>query len=213
MCCSRQAEGTDIELRDGNIEKLERDEGSVIGLRVFVGKSSAMTSGNVMTRDAACAGLPKTPLPWQGSPSGYPSPVSRQPDCWRQSFPELDLASDRCAGRGSDCTPWRGRSRKLPSQLPASPLRRGFSFSLNRSVSPWSPATALRKNYERTGISISVSAIAGEGTGMERDYDYSSAIHLEDLRSPSRVGATRWRASRAPAQSPQGRLLPGSRHL
>ena len=42
--------------------------------------------------------------------------------------------------------------------------------------------------YRRTGISLGVSAIAGEGTGMERDYDYSSAIHFSDLKSPEYVG-------------------------
>ena len=42
--------------------------------------------------------------------------------------------------------------------------------------------------YRKTGTSISVSAIAGEGTGMERDYDYSSTIHFGDLRSAESVG-------------------------
>ena len=34
--------GRHVEIRDGNIENLEQAEGSEIGLRVFVGKSSAM---------------------------------------------------------------------------------------------------------------------------------------------------------------------------
>jgi PmbA protein len=40
----------------------------------------------------------------------------------------------------------------------------------------------------RTGVSFSASAIAGDGTAMQRDYDYSSAVHFEDLRSPDEVG-------------------------
>jgi PmbA protein len=35
---------------------------------------------------------------------------------------------------------------------------------------------------------VSMVAIAGEGTGMERDYDYSSAIHKADLDRPEKVG-------------------------
>jgi PmbA protein len=31
-------------------------------------------------------------------------------------------------------------------------------------------------------------AIAGEGTGMERDYDYSSALHASDLEAPALIG-------------------------
>ena len=35
-----------------------------------------------------------------------------------------------------------------------------------------------------------MTAIAGEGTGMERDYDYSSALHAADLESPEKIGRT-----------------------
>jgi PmbA protein len=36
--------------------------------------------------------------------------------------------------------------------------------------------------------SISVSVLAGEGTSMERDYDYDSTVHAEDLSSPVDIG-------------------------
>src|SRR5690606_26301856 len=35
---------------------------------------------------------------------------------------------------------------------------------------------------------LSVSVLAGTGTEMERDYDYSVAIHREDLASPESIG-------------------------
>ena len=35
-----------------------------------------------------------------------------------------------------------------------------------------------------------MTAIAGDGTAMERDYDYSSALHGADLESPEKVGRT-----------------------
>ena len=43
------AQGTDIEMREGEIEKLERTESRGVGLRVFVGHSSALISGSVFT--------------------------------------------------------------------------------------------------------------------------------------------------------------------
>ena len=33
-----------------------------------------------------------------------------------------------------------------------------------------------------------VTALAGQGTGMERDYDYSSAVHLSDLEDAAMLG-------------------------
>jgi PmbA protein len=35
-----------------------------------------------------------------------------------------------------------------------------------------------------------MQAIAGEGTGMETDYDYSSALHGADLEAPEKIGRT-----------------------
>ena len=35
-----------------------------------------------------------------------------------------------------------------------------------------------------------MTAIAGEGTGMERDYDYSAARHAADLESAEKIGRT-----------------------
>ena len=36
--------------------------------------------------------------------------------------------------------------------------------------------------------SVAMSAIAGEGTGMETDYDYSSVLHAADLESAQKIG-------------------------
>jgi PmbA protein len=48
----------------------------------------------------------------------------------------------------------------------------------------------FRGAYLNSGQSVSMTAIAGEGTAMERDYDYSSAIHGTDLEPPEKVGRT-----------------------
>src|SRR5260370_23648305 len=42
--------------------------------------------------------------------------------------------------------------------------------------------------YSGSSQGISASVIAGSGTGMERDYDYASAIHAADLPDPAQIG-------------------------
>ena len=42
--------------------------------------------------------------------------------------------------------------------------------------------------YSGSSHGISASVIGGSGTGMERDYDFSSAIFAADLRDPAEVG-------------------------
>src|SRR5690606_28504095 len=62
--------------------------------------------------------------------------------------------------------------------------------------------------YARSRFSRSVSVIAGEGTGMERDYDYSLRTHLADLDPAEEVGrraaerAVRRLGPRKPATGP-----------
>ena len=43
-------------------------------------------------------------------------------------------------------------------------------------------------NYLRSGFSVSASLVAGEGTAMERDYEFDSATHFEDLMQPEEIG-------------------------
>jgi PmbA protein len=46
----------------------------------------------------------------------------------------------------------------------------------------------FRGAYLNSGQSVSMTAIVGEGTAMERDYDYSSALHGADLEPSEKVG-------------------------
>src|SRR5204863_7854734 len=43
-------------------------------------------------------------------------------------------------------------------------------------------------SYLTSRFSLSASAIAGGGTGMERDYDFDSKAHRSDLSSPDEIG-------------------------
>ena len=58
--------------------------------------------------------------------------------------------------------------------------------------------------YVGSRFSRSASVIAGEGTGMERDYDYSSRLHFADLDCGRSDRPQRGRARRPPPQSAQG---------
>src|SRR5262245_30421623 len=49
-------------------------------------------------------------------------------------------------------------------------------------------STGFSHAYLGSHHGVSMQAIAGEGTGMERDYDYSSAIHADDLADPESIG-------------------------
>ena len=46
----------------------------------------------------------------------------------------------------------------------------------------------FRGAYIGSNHGLSMTAIAGDGTGMERDYDYSSVRHAADLERPEDIG-------------------------
>jgi PmbA protein len=51
-------------------------------------------------------------------------------------------------------------------------------------------STGFSGAYLGSRHGVSMQAIAGEGTGMEQDYDFSSALHAADLRDPAEIGRT-----------------------
>ncbi|MEM1376133.1 MAG: TldD/PmbA family protein, partial [Pseudomonadota bacterium] len=64
----------------------------------------------------------------------------------------------------------------------------GGSASAGTSGMVLAASNGFSGSYEATGFGVSVSVIAGEGTKMERDYDYSSGSHYGDLENPEVVG-------------------------
>ena len=181
-------QGTDIEMREGQIEKLERTEGKGVGLRVFVGQSSALISGSVFTPDALQR-LAQTAVDMARAtpPDGFAGLAPA--GLLATEFPELDLVSKYL--------PSTDELKSMAMDVEKAALAvKGVSKSGGAGASASERRIALvtsngfARGYNRTSVSISVSAIAGEGTGMERDYDYSATTHFEDLKKPHDVGAS-----------------------
>ena len=180
------AQGTDIEMRQGEIEKLERTESRGVGLRVFVGHSSALISGSVFTPESLNR-LAETAVAMARATPPDPLAGLAAPELLADNFPQLDLVSSHL--------PESDELKALALAVEGAALAvQGVSKSGGAGASASSRAIALvtsagfAQAYRRTGVSLSVSAIAGEGTGMERDYDYSAACHFEDLKTPQEVG-------------------------
>lgn len=177
---------TDVELREGKIEKLEQAEAREIGLRVFSGQSSAIISGSVLTA-AAIARMAETAIHVARLAPPDPHAGIAERELLALSVPDLDLVSESLP----DSALLEAMAREAEE---ASLSIKGVSKSggAGASASDRSMALAISngfaRGYRRTGVSVSVSAIAGEGTAMERDYDFSSAVHFGDLRTSADVG-------------------------
>ena len=177
---------TELEIREGKIEKLEGAEGRRIGLTVFSGKSSASISGSVLTREAIHR-LAENALAMAKLAPANPYAGVAEPDLLATYFPDLDLVSDEL--------PDAARLERMAREAEQAALGvSGVSKSGGTDASSGNRSSALvisigfARAYRKTGVSLSASAISGDGTHMERDYDYSSTIHFSDLRTPESIG-------------------------
>ena len=177
---------TEIEILDGQIEKLEQAEARDISLKVYAGKSSATISGSVLTKEAIHR-LAETALAMARLAPPDPYAGIADAEQLETVVRDLDLSAD-------DMPNAAGLERLAKEAEAAALAVSGVSKSSGAGASASDRIAAIvmsngfAQGYRRTGCGVSMSAIAGEGTSMQRDYDYASAIHFADLRSPEAVG-------------------------
>jgi PmbA protein len=172
--------------RLGKPEKLERAEGRDLGLRVFVGKRQAIVSSTDFSPRALDELAARAIAMARAVPEDPFCGIADPADLAR-SIPELDL----CDPHEPDPETLMARLREAEGaarEVPGVTNSEGAEASWSRSEVALAASNGFRNGYESSGSSVSVSVLAGEGTGMERDYDFSSAIYGSDLESPSAVG-------------------------
>jgi PmbA protein len=178
---------TQVQMRLGNLEEVERSEGEDIGLRVFVGKRSATVSSSDMdpqilsalvgraldmAREAPedqYAGLAPEELLLKTEP--HPIEGDDEQDPEPELLRELALQAEDVARAVKGVTNSEGGGASAGRSIVALATSHGFSGA-----------------YSTSGYSLSASVIAGTGDGMERDYAYDSVRFLEDMQSPEKIG-------------------------
>jgi len=174
-----------VQMRLGEVEAVERSEGYDIGLRVFVGARQAIVS----TTDADARGFAALAERAVAMARAVPEdPFGGLPD----RVPALaDLPLDMDDGVEPDVAALTARARRAEEAARAVPgvtNSEGAEAGWRRSVVALAASNGFSGTYTRSGHSLSVTALAGQGTGMERDYDYASATYLSDLDDPETLG-------------------------
>ena len=176
-----------VEVRNGGVEESERSEGDDVGLRVFVGRRQAVVSTNDIKIDVAQLAERAVAMAW----AAPEDPFAGLADSSRlaRDIAELDLLDPDLPSVA------QLEERALRAESAALAVK-GVTKSGGASASAGIGGMVLvtsggfRGAYLNSGQSVAMTAIAGAGTAMERDYDYSSALHAADLDSPEKVGRT-----------------------
>ncbi|APG90165.1 TldD/PmbA family protein [Sinorhizobium americanum] len=173
-----------VSVRLGKVEATEASESDDFSLRVFVGRRVASVSANpgfdlkvLAERAVAMA---------KASPED-PYASLADPERLARSYPDLDLFDTR------EVSSEALTEAALAAEAAALSVS-GVTNSSGASASAGMGGLVLvtshgfSGSYMATRFGRSVSAIAGQGTKMERDYDYDSRLYFDELRSADDIG-------------------------
>src|SRR5262245_54328254 len=176
-----------VQVREGAVEESERSEGDDIGLRVFVGHRQAVVSTNDIKADVKELASRAVAMAKVAPEDPYAGLADS--NALARTIPDLDLLDPELPS----VAVLEQRARAAEA---AGVAVKGVTKSGGAGASAGIGGLVLVTSngfsgaYLNSGQSLSMEAIAGEGTAMERDYDYSSVLHGADLEPAETVGRT-----------------------
>ncbi len=175
---------TGVSVRLGKVEATESSESDDVSLRVFVGRRVASVSATALSDPAALA--ERAVAMARVSPE---DPVQGLADAGRLATKIADLDLFDATVVAAD----RLKEDALAAEAAALDVA-GVTNSSGSGASAGLGGLVLATSHGFLGhyiasrFSRSTSVIAGEDTGMERDWDFSSHPHFADLDAPEAIG-------------------------
>jgi len=173
--------------RLGQLERLERSESGDVGLRVFLGKRQAIVSSSDRAPRALTELVERAVAMARTVPED-PYCGLAEPDLLCRAQPDLDTC-DPVEPSAESLIDAVRRAEDSARAIDGVTNSEGAEAGWGRTAVAIAGSNGLANGYAVSHASISVSVLAGDAaTGMERDYDYSSAVYYGDLRSPEDIG-------------------------
>ena len=195
-----------VSVRLGALEDVQRSESESIGLRVFLGTRSASIAASDLTPDTLDALAGRALAMAREAPEDPFAGLAPDELLMREPPRDLDLYD------AAEPDPQALRTRALIAEDAARAVS-GVTNSNGASASASLSSLALATSHgfaaatRSSGHSCSASVVAGEGSGMQRDYAWHSARHLDDLEDAADIG--RRAGTRTVARLNPVRVAPG----
>ncbi|WP_208435016.1 TldD/PmbA family protein [Bartonella phoceensis] len=179
-----RAHSTNVSVRFGKVESTESSESNDFTLRVFVGKKVASVSANLAAypqklAERAVAMAKASPDSLFEGLADKESLVThpKDLDLFDDFVPHSHFLTDDALKMEAAALDVKGVSNSG-----------GATTAYGRSGFVLVTSDGFCGAYHSSYFSRSCSALAGEGTAMERDYDYTTALHFSDLEAAETVG-------------------------
>ncbi|RVT43502.1 TldD/PmbA family protein [Sphingobium algorifonticola] len=178
---------TNVSVRLGALEDVERSEGEEIGLRVFVGRRSATVSASDMN-PASLATLVDRCIAMAGqAPEDAYAGLAPEDRLLRKKPASLDLCDK------GEPDPAALKERALEAEdaaraVPGVTNSEGGGASSGRTQVALATSHGFAGSYAGTSHATYASVLAGEGADMQRDHASHSVRHLIDLDDAETIG-------------------------
>lgn len=182
-------EGTSLGVswRLRKLEDVERSEGRDVGLRVFIGKKQASVSSTDLS-EAALAPMIERAVAMARVAPDDPWCGLADPAFLARDWPDLDIEDKTPQPSAEALAAIAAEAEEAALAVPGVTNSSGAGASFGRSGVALVTSGGFAGAYAGTSSSFSCSVLAGEGTTMERDYEFSSKRHAADLENAADVG-------------------------
>ncbi len=174
-----------VDVRLGKVEETRRAEGDDFSLRAFVGRRFATVSANVLTDPAELA--ERAVAMAKVAPEDRFAGLADGGRLGR-AFPDLDLL-DPAMPSADDLTATALAVEDAARAVAGVTNSGGASAGWSLGGMVLATSGGFAGSYLGSRFSLGVSAIAGSGTGMERDYDGEAKVHRADLTAAADIGS------------------------
>lgn len=175
-----------VSLRLGEIESLERSESGDLGLRVFIGQKQAVVSSTDRSAKALDELVERAVAMARLAPEDKFCGIAA-PDEIAKTYPEIEMAdavefsAEQLISMAREA---EDAARAVKGVTNSDGVGAGWGSSRVTVVA----SNGFSGSHRRTGYTLSASVLAGEGTDMQRDYEYAGRVFAADLPSPTWIG-------------------------
>ena len=173
--------------RFGKTENIERAENADIGLRVFKGKKQSVVSSSDQTLSALNNLAERAVAMAKAVPQDEFCGLADPDQLQKKEPPELEMF-DESKPDTDTLIEWARSAEGAALEVNGITNSEGAEAGWMQSEVLLAATNGFVGNYRSSSFSISACVLGGEGTAMERDYDYTSAVFKSDLDDPEAVG-------------------------
>ncbi|MEM6603367.1 MAG: metallopeptidase TldD-related protein [Pseudomonadota bacterium] len=178
---------TGIDVRNGEIENSDYSDAMGVGVRVLIGQKSATVSGSDLSPQALSSLAERAVSIAKFVPDDEFSAIApedmleKNPNydlgCYDDAFPSLDTLRE-----------YAFETEKVALSYDGITNSEGAGCSFGSYALGLVASNGFSGLYQKTLFGLSCCVLAGEGTEMERDYDYTTTPFFSKLKKPDVIG-------------------------